>query len=101
MSVDVFWEYVAFALNSIVFLLIGFEVRPAGILASALPIVIAFTAVVAARLVAVFTAMAIFRSTTERISPAWARVLTWGGLRGALSIVLALALPIEFRIAHC
>jgi CPA1 family monovalent cation:H+ antiporter len=95
-SVDVFWEYIAFALNSIVFLLIGFEVRPAGLLASALPIVIAFIAVIVARLLAVFGVMALFRRTTERISPAWAGVLTWGGLRGALSMVLALALPAEF-----
>lgn len=95
-SVDVFWEYVAFALNSIVFLLIGFEVRPAGLISTAAPIIIAFIAVVAARLGVVFTVKALFGHTTERISTKKALVLAWGGLRGALSMVLALALPVGF-----
>ncbi len=96
MSVDVFWEYVAFALNSIVFLLIGFEVRPAGLVASAAAIVVAFVCVVVSRAGVVFAVMAAFRSTRERFSPAWAATMTWGGLRGALSMVLALALPFDF-----
>jgi CPA1 family monovalent cation:H+ antiporter len=95
-SVDVFWEYVAFALNSIVFLLIGFEVRPVQLLATAGPIGIAFVSVVAARLVVVFVVRGAFALTTERISAKTALILTWGGLRGALSMVLALALPSDF-----
>lgn len=95
-SVDVFWEYVAFALNSVVFLLIGFQVRPAALLESAAPITIAFCAVVLARLCVVFIVTLLLRSTTERISNAWAGIVTWGGLRGALSMVLALALPEDF-----
>ncbi len=95
-SVDAFWEYVAFALNSIVFLLIGFEVNPSDLLATALPIVVAFICVVLSRLAVVFTVRAAYSSTRERISHGWAAVLTWGGLRGALSMVLALALPLDF-----
>jgi len=34
--------------------------------------------------------------TRERLARGWTRVLTWGGLRGALSMVLALALPEGF-----
>ena len=33
-AVETFWEYVAFALNSIVFLLIGFEVKLGALVAS-------------------------------------------------------------------
>jgi CPA1 family monovalent cation:H+ antiporter len=95
-SVDVFWEYVAFALNSIVFLLIGFEVRPSGLVASTIPILIAFISVVLSRAGIVAGVMALFRPTSERFSPGWAVLLTWGGLRGALSMVLALALPPVF-----
>jgi CPA1 family monovalent cation:H+ antiporter len=36
---------------------------------------------------------ALVHRTTERLPFAWSVVLTWGGLRGALSLVLALALP--------
>ncbi|HEY4129199.1 MAG TPA: sodium:proton antiporter [Gemmatimonadaceae bacterium] len=96
LSVDTFWQYVAFALNSIVFLLIGFSVRPTTLLASAGAIAIAFIAVVVARGGVVFGVMAALSRTTERFSAGWATVITWGGLRGALSMVLALALPIDF-----
>jgi CPA1 family monovalent cation:H+ antiporter len=95
-SVDAFWEYIAFAMNSVVFLLIGFEVRPAVLLESAGPIVLAFLGVIVSRLVVVFGARRLLSGTSERIAPAWAAVLTWGGLRGALSMVLALALPPAF-----
>jgi CPA1 family monovalent cation:H+ antiporter len=96
LSVDTFWQYIAFALNSIVFLLIGFSVRPATLLASAAAIVVAFVAVVIARGGVVFGMMAAAARTRERFSARWATVITWGGLRGALSMVLALALPSDF-----
>jgi Na+:H+ antiporter len=96
LSVDTFWQYVAFALNSIVFLLIGFSVRPAALLASAGAIVAAFLAVVVARGGVVFGVMAAAARSRERFSSGWATVITWGGLRGALSMVLALALPADF-----
>ena len=95
-SVDVFWEYVAFALNSVVFLLIGFEVQLSNLVVVAVPIALAFTALVVARLAIVSAVTAGFRRTSEGVSPAWAMILTWGGLRGALSMVLALALPLDF-----
>lgn len=96
MSVDAFWRYVAFALNSIVFLLIGFTVHAPALIAAVGAIVAAFVAVVAARGAIVFGVMAAVSRTGERFNSAWAAVLTWGGLRGALSMVLALALPADF-----
>ncbi|MEO8620784.1 MAG: sodium:proton antiporter [bacterium] len=95
-SVDSFWEYVAFALNSVVFLLIGFEVQPSSLLVVALPIMVAFLALMLSRLAVVFATTGIMRGTSERVSVAWSLIMTWGGLRGALSMVLALALPDEF-----
>jgi Na+:H+ antiporter len=92
-AVDAFWEYVAFALNSVVFLLIGFEVQSADLLEAWRPIVAAFLAVVLARAVAVGMVAVAVRPTKERLPWRWASVLTWGGLRGALSMVLALELP--------
>ena len=67
LSVDAFWEYVAFAMSSVVFLLIGFQVRPAQLFAYTIPIVIAFCAVVLARLFVVFGVTGLLRSTRERI----------------------------------
>lgn len=91
-AVESFWQYVAFAFNSIVFLLIGFEVSVARLLKSWAPIAAAYLVVMAARAGIVFLVLAVFRRSTKPIPWKWGAVLTWGGLRGALSMVLALAL---------
>jgi CPA1 family monovalent cation:H+ antiporter len=96
LAVESFWEYVAFALNSLVFLLIGLEVDLWQLLAEWRPIVLAFVAVSVGRALVIFLAAAILKGTTEAIPWRWIVVLTWGGLRGALSMVLALALPADF-----
>jgi CPA1 family monovalent cation:H+ antiporter len=93
LTADAFWQYIAFALNSLVFLLIGFETRPAALLSSAAVISIAFVVVVAARLLVVAVSALLLRNTHERISSKWTLLITWGGLRGALAMVLALSLP--------
>jgi CPA1 family monovalent cation:H+ antiporter len=95
-AVESFWEYLAFALNSLVFLLIGLEVQVSSLLAEWRPIVVAFLAVNVGRAIVVFLASALLRPTREAIPWRWGIVLTWGGLRGALSMVLALAIPEEF-----
>jgi CPA1 family monovalent cation:H+ antiporter len=95
-AVETFWEYVAFALNSIVFLLIGLEIRIDGLLESWKPIVFAYLAVLAARAVVVFGVSGLLRRTRERIPWSWSAVLSWAGLRGALSMVLVLGLQRDF-----
>jgi CPA1 family monovalent cation:H+ antiporter len=92
-AVESFWEYVAFALNSVVFLLIGFEVRLGAMLAAWRPILVAFLAVTLGRAVVVAIVGLALRRTRERFPASGAAVLTWGGLRGGLSMVLALGLP--------
>lgn len=96
MAVETFWEYLAFALNSIVFLLIGFEVDLPVMLASWKPIVAGFIALTIGRAVVVAAVSVSTRHTRERLPWRWAAVLTWGGLRGGLSMVLALSLPWSF-----
>jgi CPA1 family monovalent cation:H+ antiporter len=44
----------------------------------------------------IFGVCSIFRISRERIPWSWSTVLTWGGLRGALPMVLALSLPESF-----
>lgn len=95
-AVEVFWEYLAFALNSLVFLLIGFEVHLDALLAIWPAILAAFVAVTAGRGIVIVTVGALLSRTRERIPRAWWPVLTWGGLRGGLSMVLALGLPADF-----
>jgi CPA1 family monovalent cation:H+ antiporter len=95
-AVETFWRYVAFALNSIIFLLIGFEIDVRSLLADAPMILIAYAAVMLARVAVVAGVAALLRRTRERIPLSWGAALTWGGLRGALPMVLALSLPPTF-----
>ncbi len=95
-AVESFWEYLAFALNSLVFLLIGLEVRVGHLVAEWRPIVLAFAAVLGGRALVVVLATVLLRPTREAIPWRWSLVLTWGGLRGALSMVLALAIDPAF-----
>lgn len=92
-AVESFWEYVAFALNSLVFLLIGFEVKLTALRDSWQAIVVAYLVVVVGRAVVVALVSAALRRTRERLPARWSAVLAWGGLRGGLSMVLALSLP--------
>jgi CPA1 family monovalent cation:H+ antiporter len=92
-AAETFWEYVAFALNSIVFLLIGFRVRMGELVHAWLAIVAAYLAVTIGRAVVVIGVSGLLRATRQGIPPSWATILTWGGLRGGLSMVLALSLP--------
>ncbi|MDP2270429.1 MAG: Na+/H+ antiporter [Archangium sp.] len=93
-AVGTFWEYLAFALNSLVFLLIGFEVRVGALLAAWKPIVIAYLAVTLGRALVMAVVGALLSRTREKLSWRWVSVLTWGGLRGSLSMVLVLGLPL-------
>ena len=95
-AVETFWEYLAFALNSVVFLLIGLEVQLSSLLATWKPILVAFVAVLAARALVVYAVSALLRRTSERLPWSWSTVLIWSGLRGAISMVLALSLPVDF-----
>lgn len=96
-AVETFWEYVAFALNSIVFLLIGFEVRLSSLLATWKPILMASVAVLVARAVVVYGVSALLRRSRGQIPWSWSAVATWAGLRGALSMVLVLGIDADFH----
>lgn len=95
-AVESFWEYLAFALNSFVFLLLGLEVELATLLKYWQVILLGFLAVSLGRAVVIFGVSGLLRFTRERIPWSWSLVLTWGGLRGALSMVLVLSLRPDF-----
>lgn len=96
-AVDSFWTYAAFLLNSFVFLLVGFEINLATLAQFVPQILVAWIAINAARAAVVFSKYALMRASGNAGFPlSWAAILTWGGLRGGLSMVLALALPRDF-----
>jgi CPA1 family monovalent cation:H+ antiporter len=90
-----FWEYLAFLANSLIFLLIGLEMELQVLYQNIGPIVIAAIAVLVARTVAVYALSWVtshFRG--GKIALTWQHILVWGGLRGAVSLALALGLPL-------
>ena len=91
-----FWKLCAFVLNSAVFLLIGLEVRLSVLAGFWVPVLVAFGTVTASRILVVIANCAAVAVTRERYPWSWTPVLVWGGLRGALPMVLALSLPATF-----
>ena len=91
LAVAAFWEYAAFVVNSIVFLLIGIEVAYVNWAAH---LWLAFAAVlcVLAGRAAIYPLSLIVNRFGGNVPIAWQHILFWGGLRGALSMALALAL---------
>ncbi len=89
-----FWEFLAFVANSLVFLLIGLDVNLREIGANLVPIAIALIAVLLSRALVVYGLMALANLGVTKVSVAYRHVLFWGGLRGAISLALALSLPL-------
>ena len=96
--VSEFWEFLAFFVNSIVFLLIGDQIQFPNLAANIKPILITIAGMIVTRAISTYGLSA--------ISNGWAKseidfkiqtVLWWGGLRGSVSIALALSVPIALQ----
>lgn len=88
-----FWEYAAFLANSVVFILIGNQEAHQNLTFVAGAAAAAIVLVLAARALAVYPICALFTRSKLRIESTHQHILVWGGLRGALALALALALP--------
>lgn len=88
-----FWECIAFLANSLVFLLIGSQVDLRALGADWQPVVGAILAVLLARIFVVYGLGWLANRLIEPVPRTWRHVLNWGGLRGAISLALALSLP--------
>ncbi len=91
-----FWEYMSFVINSVVFLLIGLQVRIWDLIQAWQPTIIAIGAVLLGRMLSIYSLAPVSNLFSQRIPVRWQHVMVWGGLRGALSLALALSLQNSF-----
>ena len=87
------WEFVAFLINSLIFILIGGREANTPILTVLEAAAAATVLSLIGRATAVYPVMMAFAKTRLAVPWAYKHVLFWGGLRGALALALALALP--------
>jgi CPA1 family monovalent cation:H+ antiporter len=107
-AIDVVWEFAAFVLTAGVFLLVGVSISATALVAAAGAIGWGIVAVLIARAAVVYGVVgggsaiigAFARArgrafaSAKPIPPAWLHVLFWAGLRGAVSVALALSVPV-------
>jgi CPA1 family monovalent cation:H+ antiporter len=98
-TIDEVWEFVAFLLTGLVFLLIGLAMTIDRLVAAAVPIAWAVVAITLGRALVVYGLLGGSFALGERLGfgarlpTAWLHVIFWGGLRGAVAVALALSLP--------
>jgi CPA1 family monovalent cation:H+ antiporter len=92
---DSFWELIDEILNAVLFVLLGLEVLAVTFTGRHLAAgLLAIPVVLLARWVSVAMPVWLLRRR-QPVDESTVRVLTWGGLRGAISVALALSLPRE------
>jgi len=88
-----FWELIDEILNAVLFLFIGFELLMIKDLKNfMIPGLLAIIVVLLARFISIWGPTK-FMSLRTRFSPQTVKVLVWGGIRGGVSIALAMSVP--------
>lgn len=91
-NINSFWDVITLVANSLIFLMIGLEIRNINFTDKWLLIIASILIVLAGRTLALYASL----SFLKNFPASWKVVLNWGGLKGSLSIALALSLPASF-----
>ncbi len=91
--IDKFWELTDDILNAVLFVLIGLEILALTFTAQYLLAgIFLIPMVLVARFISVSVPVILLRFRRD-FSPGVVRIMTWGGLRGGISVALALSIP--------
>jgi len=95
-----FWAFVAFLANSVIFILIGMHTAHQPFTLFAIPAALAIGLVLIGRVLAVYPLSGLFAGSALKLGWPSQHILLWGGLRGALALALALAVPASVAERH-
>ncbi len=88
-----FWEYIGFLGNSMIFLLVGMRIAVPQLLQNLPAVGLVMVAVLVSRTAIVGLANGVLTLMHLEMPWNWIPVVSWGGLRGAVALALALSLP--------
>jgi CPA1 family monovalent cation:H+ antiporter len=98
-AIDTVWEFLAFTLTGVAFLLIGVTMSLESLANAAVYILWGVVAVLLGRALVIYgllggsSAIGQRLGIAPRIPTSWLHVINWTGLRGAVAMVLALSMP--------
>ncbi|MFZ3589596.1 cation:proton antiporter [Bacillus sp. DJP31] len=92
-NIHSFWDTITLIANSLIFLMIGLEIRQIDLSGRWGIILLAILLVLIARTIALYVSTAFLKDLSNKDKI----ILNWGGLKGSLSIALALSLPPGFE----
>ena len=90
-----FWEYIGFLGNSMIFLLVGMRIAVPQLLQNLPAVGLVMIAVLVSRTAIVGLANGVLTLMHLEMPWKWVPVVSWGGLRGAVALALALSLPFD------
>ncbi|MCA0756360.1 sodium:proton antiporter [Paenibacillus sp. N4] len=92
-NINSFWDVVTLIANSLIFPMIGIEIKNIDFSDKWVTIAAAVVIVLAGRTIALYASTQWIKGFPR----SWKAILNWGGLKGSLSIALALSLPASFE----
>jgi CPA1 family monovalent cation:H+ antiporter len=101
-ALDTVWEFFAFLLTALVFLLVGLAIDLARLIDTLPSIFWGVVAILAGRALVIYvlfgpaSRLAVRLRSGQHVPLAWLHVLFWAGLRGAVAVAMALSLPVDF-----